>query len=48
MSTAGFDRFFIRFLLCCLVDVTEDGQQMVKLGLGQAGSGFHLTVVSDL
>jgi len=24
-------------LLGCLVDVTEDGQQMVELGVGQAG-----------
>ena len=27
--------------------VMKDGQQMVKLGLGQAGQGFHLPVVSD-
>src|SRR4029434_3212877 len=40
--------FFIRFLLCCLIDVAEDGQQVMKLVLGQSGQGFHLTVVSDL
>ena len=38
----------IGFLPGCLVDVPEDGQQRVKLGLGQASEGFHLTVVSDL
>jgi hypothetical protein len=35
-------------LLGCPVEITEDGQQMVELGLGQAGQGFHLTLVSDL
>jgi hypothetical protein len=47
-ARAGFDPFFIRLLLGGLVDVTEDGQQMVELGLGQAGQSFHLTIVSDL
>ena len=36
-SCAGCDSFGIRVLLGCLVEVTEDGQQMVELGLGQAG-----------
>ena len=33
-ARAGCDPFFIRFLLGCLVDVTEDGQQMSRIGLG--------------
>jgi len=36
-ARTGFDPSFIRFLLCALVEVTEDGQQLVELGLGQAG-----------
>ena len=47
-SRAGCPPFFIRFLLAALVHVTEDGQQMVELVLGQAGQGFHLAIVSDL
>src|SRR5439155_8289895 len=47
-ARSGLEPFFIRFLLRCLVDVAEDRQQVVELGLGQAGQGFHLTLVSDL
>ena len=47
-ACSGFDPFFLRFLLRGPIDVAEDGQQMVELGLGQAGKGFHLTIVSDL
>src|SRR5947209_2524769 len=47
-APSGLNPFFIRFLLRCLVDVAEDRQQVVELGLGQAGQGFHLTLVSDL
>src|SRR4029450_5498488 len=47
-ACSGDEPFFIRFLLCCLIDVAEDGQQVMKLVLGQSGQGFHLTVVSDL
>src|SRR6267143_2877423 len=36
-ARAGFAPCFIRVLLCGLVEVTEDGQQLVELGLGQAG-----------
>ena len=46
-ARAGLDPVFIGFLLRRLVDVAERGQQRVELGLGQAGQGFHLTVVSD-
>src|SRR5262244_1925694 len=47
-ACSGCEPFFVRFLLCCLIDVAEDGQQVIKLVLGQSGQGFHLTVVSDL
>jgi len=47
-SCAGCDPCCIRFLLRCLVDGTEEGEQVVELGLGQAGQGFHLAIVSDL
>src|SRR4051812_23882029 len=47
-ARAGCDPFCIRFLLGGPVDLTEDGQQTVELGLGQAGQDFHLTIVSDL
>src|SRR2546428_1033270 len=46
-SRAGCDPVVIRLLPGCLVQVSEDGQQRVALGLGQAGESFHLTVVSD-
>jgi hypothetical protein len=46
-ASAGLDPIFIGFLLRRLVEVAERGQQRVELGLGQAGHGFHLTVVSD-
>jgi hypothetical protein len=44
----GCEPCFVRFLLCCLIDVAEDGQQAMKLVLGQSSQCFHLTVVSDL
>src|SRR5262249_10894121 len=47
-ARSGCEPFFVRFLLCYLIDVAEDGQQVIKLVLGQSGQGFHLTVVSDL
>jgi hypothetical protein len=47
LASAGLDPIFIGFLLRRLVDVAERGQQRVESGLGQAGHGFHLTVVSD-
>src|ERR1043166_4117273 len=47
-ACSGCEPCFVRFLLCCLIDVAEDGQQVMKLVLGQSGQGFHLTVVSDL
>jgi hypothetical protein len=40
--------FCIRFVLSGLVESMEDGQQMVEVGLGQAGQGFHLTVIADV
>jgi hypothetical protein len=36
-SRTGCDPFFILFLPGCVVNVSEDGQQRVELGLGQAG-----------
>ena len=36
-TRSGLDPFFIGFLLASLVHVTEDGQQMVELRLGQTG-----------
>jgi hypothetical protein len=47
-ARSGRDPFFIRVLLRGLGDVAEDRQQVVELGLGQAGEGFHLPLVSDL
>src|SRR5215813_7512306 len=47
-ARSGCEPCFVRFLLCCLIDVAEDGQQVIKLVVGQSGQGFHLTVVSDL
>jgi hypothetical protein len=47
-ARAGLDPFFIRVVLGCPGDITEDGQQRVALGLGQASQGFHLTIVSDV
>src|SRR5262249_11379182 len=47
-ACSGCEPFFVRLLLCCLIDVAEDGQQVMKLVLGQSSQCFHLTVVSDL
>ena len=47
-SRTGLDPCFIRLLLGGPVDITEDGQQRVELGLGQAGQGFPLALVSDV
>ena len=47
-ARAGCDSCFIRVLLGCPVDITEDKQEMIKLVLGQASKGFHLAIVSDL
>ena len=46
-ACTGLAPVFIRVLLGCSVDSTEDGQQRVELGLGQACQSFHLTLVSD-
>jgi hypothetical protein len=47
-SCAGFAPYFRRFWLRGLVEGTEKGEQVVELVLGQAGQGFHLTIVSDV
>jgi hypothetical protein len=47
-SRASLNSYIIGLLLGCLVDVPEDGQQRVKLGLGSSSEGFHLTVISAL
>jgi hypothetical protein len=47
LSRARLNPFFIGLLLGRLVSRLEDGQELIKLGLGQAGQGFHLTVISD-
>jgi hypothetical protein len=47
-ARTGFDPCFIRVLLCGLGEGTEDGQPLGALGLGQAGEGFPLTIVSDV
>jgi len=47
-ARTGFDPVCIGFLLRCLVEVAEEGQQRVAGGLRQASEGFQLTVVSDL
>ena len=47
-ACAGYNPCFIRVVLGCPVDITEDGQEMVELVLGQPGQGFHLAIVSDV
>src|SRR5712692_3616236 len=47
-SCSGLDPFFGLLVLRGPVDIAEDGQQGVELGLGQTGEGFPLTIVSDL
>jgi hypothetical protein len=45
-ARSGLDPFVRRVRRRGRRDVAEDRQQGVELGVGQAGSGFHLTLVS--
>ena len=47
-ACAGLAPFFLRVLLGCSVEITEDAQQRVAWGLGQAWQSFPLTLVSDV
>ena len=47
-ARAGCDPCFIRVWLGGPGDLTEDGQQMVALSVGQARQGFHLAIVSHV
>jgi hypothetical protein len=46
-ASAGRDPICIGLLLRRLVDRAAHGQQSIELSLGQAGEGFHLTLVTD-
>jgi hypothetical protein len=46
-ALAGLDAVFVALVLGGLVDVAEDRQQEVELGLRHAGQGSHLASISD-